>query len=150
MPKSILAAILIAFGGLHSAAASGLSAVQTVEREIAIKERDGARQTAWSPAMEAETGDRLRYSTRYQNLGAEPGGSAVIAMPVPAGVEYQAGSVRAGRAEVTVSVDGGISFGDERALALANPARITNIRWTFADGIQPGERGEVSFEAIVR
>jgi len=145
MLRSLAIALALCDAAVLPAAASGLSAAQTVERQVMLHGKPG-----WAPAMEADTGDRLRYTTRYINLGHEADGGAVLSMPVPPAVRYVEGTAIAGGAELTFSADGGRSFAAREALQLTGEAEITHIRWTFAAGIAPGESGALSFEAVVR
>ena len=99
-------------------------------------------------------GDRLVFGTDYSNNGAEAVENFVITNAVPSAVRL------AGDAdpELTVSVDGGQSWGALSALSVATetgatrPARhddVTHIRWTLAS-VAPGETGRVEYPAIIR
>ena len=98
--------------------------------------------------------DRLIFGTDYANNGDEAVENFVITNAVPSAVRV------AGDADpdLTVSVDGGQSWGSLSALSVASedgssrPARyddVTHIRWTLAS-VAPGEAGRVEYPAIIR
>lgn len=97
-------------------------------------------------------GDKLLFTTRYSNGGAQPATDFVITNPLPAAVKL----ARANGFEV--SVDGGKSFGALAALKVAGAdgkpraaelGDVTHVRWRFAS-IAPGASGQVSYFAEVR
>lgn len=99
-------------------------------------------------------GDRLLFTTRYQNDGAAAVTNFVVTNPLPSAV------VLAGEAaaETEVSVDGGKSWGLLSVLKVSDgqggqraaaPSDVTHVRWTVAK-IAPGASGQVEYHAIVR
>jgi len=97
-------------------------------------------------------GDRLVFTTRYTNGGAEPATDFVVTNPLP-------GPVKLARVDsFEVSVDGGKTFGALAALKAtgadgkpraAELADVTHVRWRLAS-IAPGASGEVKYFAEVR
>ena len=97
-------------------------------------------------------GDRLVFTTRYTNGGAQPATDFVVTNPLPAPVKL------AKVDSFEVSVDGGKSFGALPALKAAGAdgkpraaelADVTHVRWRVAS-IAPGASGEVKYFAEVR
>jgi uncharacterized repeat protein (TIGR01451 family) len=99
-------------------------------------------------------GDRLLFTTRYHNEGAQPVTNFVVTNPLPSAVALAADGATGNE----VSVDGGKTWGElaslkvagsEGAPRAATAADVTHIRWTIAK-IAPGASGEVQYHGIVR
>ena len=97
-------------------------------------------------------GDKLVFTTRYKNGGAEPATDFVVTNPLPAPVKL------AKVDSFEVSVDGGKTFGALAALKAAGAdgkprsaelGDVTHVRWRVAS-IAPGASGEVKYFAEVR
>ena len=151
---SALAAIALAAGVYVPAAAQGTPAValkSDVKVVRQVTENGATRETLEEPAK-VLPGDRLVFTTRYNNSGSQPATDFVVVNPLPAAVKLaQAGAF-------DVSVDGGKTFGALTALkvpAAAGTTRaaelgdVTHVRWRVAS-IAPGASGEVSYFAEVR
>ena len=97
-------------------------------------------------------GDKLVFTTRYTNGGAQPATDFVVTNPLP-------GPVKLARVDsFEVSVDGGKTFGALTALKTAGAdgkpraaalSDVTHVRWRVAS-IAPGASGEVKYFAEVR
>lgn len=99
-------------------------------------------------------GDRLIFGTDYANDGAEAVENFVVTNPLPSAVRLAPDA----DAELTVSVDGGETWGVLSALTFtaedgtsrsAVHADVTHVRWTLAS-IAPGESGRLEYPAIIR
>lgn len=97
-------------------------------------------------------GDRLVFTTRYTNGGAQPATDFVVTNPLPAPVKLSKVD------GFEVSVDGGKTFGALAALkaigADGKPRKaelgdVTHVRWKLAS-IASGASGEVKYFAEVR
>lgn len=97
-------------------------------------------------------GDKLVFTTRYTNGGAEPATDFVVTNPLHKAVKL------AKVDSFEVSVDGGKSFGALATLKAAGAdgasraaelADVTHVRWRVAS-IAPGASGEVKYFAEVR
>ena len=97
-------------------------------------------------------GDKLVFTTRYTNSGAEAATDFVVTNPLPAPVKL------AKVDSFEVSVDGGKTFGALAALKAtgadgtvraAELGDVTHVRWRVAS-IAPGASGEVKYFAEVR
>ncbi len=94
-------------------------------------------------------GDVVLYRLRFTNLTADSVRQVVFENPVPAGLDYVAGSAGADRADVTLeySIDSGGTYSaapmaetvvdGQTVLRPAPPETYTHIRWTLSGWLQP-------------
>ena len=99
-------------------------------------------------------GDRLVFGTDYANNGAEPVENFVVTNPLPTAVRLAPDAA----ADLTVSVDGGASWGTLAELSVtdedgtsrtATHSDVTHVRWTLST-IAPGDSGRLEYPAIIR
>lgn len=99
-------------------------------------------------------GDALLFTTQYRNAGTVAIKNFVVTNPLPEAVSLSA----EGADKLTVSVDGGKTFGKLAALRVAGadgkarPAQagdVTHIRWILPV-LAPGGSGSLSYHATVR
>jgi uncharacterized repeat protein (TIGR01451 family) len=99
-------------------------------------------------------GDRLVLYTDYINTGSDPATNIVLNNPLPGQVRLAPDADPA----LDVSVDGGKSWGRLAALTItdsdgtkrpATQSDVTHVRWVLAS-IAPGEKGRLSYPAIIR
>ena len=153
------AAILLASGTML-ASAPALAQGQAIELKGDVKLEKVLIDDGGEPSVqlvEPETivpGDKLIFGTDYSNNGAEPVTNFVVTNPVPSAVRL----APAAPAELTVSVDGGATWGQLATLSVeqadgtsrqAQHADVTHIRWTLAS-VAPGEKGRLEYPAIIR
>lgn len=102
----------------------------------------------------AVPGDKVVFTTAYQNNGAEAATNAVIRNPLNPAVRLADDA----DPELSVSVDGGTTWGKLAELTILNEdgtsraaaaADVTHVRWTL-DRVEPGASGTVEFHAIIR
>ena len=105
-------------------------------------------------------GDRVIFTLRYVNKGAEPATGFRATNPMPGPVQFV--SVAEDWAEV--SVDGGATWGKLANLKVAvkgaegvadtlRPAAaedVTHVRWIFTSAIPPGAEGSVSYRGLIK
>lgn len=116
-----------------------------------VVENGQTKETLEEPSQ-VLPGDRLVFTTRYTNGGAEPATDFVVTNPLPA-------PVRLAKVDsFEVSVDGGKTFGALAQLKAAGAdgapraaelGDVTHVRWRVAS-IAPGASGEVKYFAEVR
>jgi len=161
MNKNLVAAIL----GL-SALVSGIvpAAAQTTKGkpielngEVKVDKivtENGEQRHVLSEPTKVLPGDKLVFATTWHNAGAVPVKNFVVTNPVPAPVMLAPEGAEA----LTVSVDGGKSWGSlaslkvasgNGALRSAEAADVTHIRWILAV-VAPGATGTLTYHAIVR
>lgn len=139
--------------------ASALTATQIVEKEVVIENQDGTTQTQRVPAERVIPGERIVYTLRYLNDGAEPATDLVMTMPVPNEVTFIDGSAERAGAETVYSVDGGNTFASRESLVVngtngaSRPAKaedITHVKWTIEGPVQSAEVGELVFKGVLK
>lgn len=161
MKKLSLATSLATIAFLQFAALgadAAMTAKQTVEKEIVVRNANGAETVTRAPADKVTPGETVIYSIRYRNDSGEAASDIVLVMPVPKEVAYVEGSVTGGDTSVAFSADGGKTYVARGRLTVeeggtTRPARgdeITHIRWTLATPVPPGDTGEVSYKAILK
>lgn len=138
---------------------SALTATQIVEKEVVIQNADGSSQTMRAPAEKVIPGERIVYTLRYVNDGAEAATDLVMTMPIPKEVTFIDGSAQRDGAETVYSVDGGATFaprdtlavsGFEGATRAASAEDITHVRWTVTGPVQSAEAGELVFKGTLK
>lgn len=99
-------------------------------------------------------GTRLVFRTNYTNTADEPIRNFNLTNPIHRSVRLAPDA----DADLTVSVDGGTTWGtlssltlagEEGAARTATHADVTHVRWTIAE-IAPGGSGQVQIPAIIR
>ena len=149
----ISAAIMASVPAVASAAPGAVVLKGDVKVETTVVEK-GVEKTVLATPKVVVPGNRLLFSTSYRNESATPVQNFVVTNPVPEGIAVAATDA----ASLTVSVDGGKSWGKLAALTVkdakgvARPAQaadVTHVRWTLAT-IAPGAAGAVAYHAIVK
>jgi len=151
---------ILAAGSILAAApaAASMMAVQTVEKEVIVIDKDGKEKIVRKKADRVKPGEAVIYTLKFDNRDTAPAEGIVLVMPVPKDVTYVEGSVAGVPASVTFSADGGETYvargrltvtqnGEARA---ATNSDITHIRWTLAGPVAPMTGGEVSFRGVLR
>lgn len=157
MTKYALLALAIAQFTTGSALAE-MTAKQVVEKEIVVRDANGAETVTRQSADKVTPGETVVYSIRYRNDSGAPASDIVLVMPVPKEVAYVEGSVSGDDSSVAFSADGGRTYVARGRLTViesgeARPARgdeITHIRWTLGAPVAPKGEGEVSYKGILR
>ena len=148
--------ILTAFAA--PAFADSLKASQTVEVAMVSLDENGERQVIYTIADEIAPGSELRYVLTYDNQADVAASDVRLVMPVPAEVTLIEGSADQPVATVTYSADNGATFASRDTLTVledgelkpASTEDITHLRWTFAEAIQPGESGKLTYSGILQ
>lgn len=149
----ISAAIMASVPAVASAAPGAVVLKGDVKVETTVVEK-GVEKTVLATPKVVVPGNRLVFSTSYRNESSTPVQNFVVTNPVPEGIAVAATDA----ASLTVSVDGGKSWGKLAALAVkdakgvARPAQaadVTHVRWTLAT-IAPGAAGAVAYHAVVK
>lgn len=147
---ALLGASSLAFAQAGSPIHIDSSAYQEVE----VTAADGTTSIKLEPAASIAPGGVVVYEIKYRNNGTQAATNVAINNPVAEELVFLEASV----APSAVSVDGGAHFGnlgdltvagEDGASRPAQPADITNLRWTVAT-LAPGGSGQVSFRARVK
>lgn len=125
--------------------------VMLVKSEVA---EDGTVITKLVSPDVAVPGDRVVFSTKYQNNITETVANTVIRNPLNPAVRLADDT----DPDLSVSVDDGVTWGKLADLTITNEdgttraavaADVTHVRWTI-EKVEPGESGSVEFQAIIR
>lgn len=151
------AAAMIAAAGPALAAAQSTPSPVTLKGDVMLEKtvtENGVSKIELSEPKVVIPGDRLLFTTRYRNEGAQAVTNFVVTNPLPSAVALTADGAQG----TEVSVDGGKSWGQLGGLKVAGTpgaeraattADVTHIRWTIP-AIAPGASGEVQYHGIVR
>ena len=90
----------------------------------------------WADKQAVQVGDVVTFHLKFTNQGGQPISEIVLTDSLTGRLEYVPGSAKGDR-EATFTMQ-------------ANEAGSLLLRWQIAGLLQPGERGEVSFQARVR
>jgi uncharacterized repeat protein (TIGR01451 family) len=141
------------------AMAGSLELSSQAYQQIEITGADGQKQTQTVPATQVAPGAEVFYVIRYRNTGSAPADKVVITNPVPPELEYRADSAFGAGTLITVSVDGGKTYGQLADLKVpvagarpraAQPADVTHLRWTLQFAVAPGAEGQVTYRARLK
>ncbi|NNC38380.1 MAG: hypothetical protein EX271_06045 [Acidimicrobiales bacterium] len=153
MKRAIIAA-LVAGTALIGTSSWALTAEQTVEREIIVKNEDGSETVKREEADTVVPGESIVYSINYYNDLDKPAENVVLVMPVPTELTFSEGSADFDGVQTTFSTDGGKTFAlresvvvkrDDNSTRAADAADITHVKWVVAS-ITPDQRGSLSFK----
>jgi uncharacterized repeat protein (TIGR01451 family) len=142
-----------------AALAAGLELKSEAFQDITVKGKDGKVQKKRQAVTTAVPGAEIIYVISYRNAGTQPASDVVINNPIPAEMQYVAGSADGAGTRAEVSVDGGKQFGALEALQVkgadgkprsARNEDVTHLRWTVLGAIAPGKNGSVSYRALVK
>ncbi len=147
-----LAALTCVHPALANASVRLTNSVSRVELQTAA---NGAVERKILPATMVTPGDQLIFTINYQNDGKQNASQFKITNPLPPSVEYTGTDDDS----IEVSVDGGATYGKLDQLSVKDsdgsmrPAQsndVTHLRWTLPNDLQPGGKGEVSFNARLK
>jgi uncharacterized repeat protein (TIGR01451 family) len=107
------------------------------------------------PARMLEQGQVVYYTLRITNQTSVPLRNVAVVQPVPANTTYLADSAAGPGADVSFSVDGGLSFAPAQSLMIevdgverpAQPSQYTHIRWQLSNALAPGATALARFRA---
>ncbi len=120
---------------------------------------DGTRVNEWVPARELREGQVVYYTVKITNPSQQAAHNVVVIKPVPANTRYVADSAAAPGAQVSFSIDGGLTFAPARDLLIkdgqgaakpAPPERYTHIRWQMRYPLAPRSTAHARFRAVFR
>lgn len=146
---TVLAASVVVAGPAAAQNAS-VSVKSSTFVEKVTTDAKGNRKVTLSPPDIVVPGDTVLFTHDYVNNDAQPATGFLINNPLSKQILY----VGSPDANIVVSVDGGKTFGKLATLKVgdraATNADVTNLRWTFARPIAPGESGKVSFRGVLK
>ena len=152
----LLLAIPVA-AGAQSKGHIQLTSVAEIEQEVFNAE--GKKEVQRVPAVKVVPGTEVIFTTTYENISKQVAEKAVITNPMPQHMIYREKSATGKDTQITFSIDNGKSFNIPAELFVfdaagrkfaARPQDYTHIRWEITKSLQPGEKGDVSFRAILK
>lgn len=155
---------VIAAMAVLSASAFAEVALNTVaEVEKTAVDEQGNETVSYRPADLVVPGDVVRYTISASNTGAEAADKIVITNPVPAEMQYIAGSAQSSAigsgTTIEFSVDGGNAWGTLESLVVteaddtkrpAAAADVNAVRWKLNFSLQAGDAAKVSYKARLK
>lgn len=157
MKRVLIAAVLLG-STIMGTSALALTAEQTVEREIVVKNLDGSETVRREVAESVIPGESVVYSINYYNDLDKAAENVVLVMPVPSELTLIEGSADIAGVETTYSADGGQSFAprenvvvklEDNTTRAADSGDITHIKWIVAL-ITPDQSGSLSFKGKLK
>ncbi len=142
-----------------SPAGDGVVVSSTLERIVAAPDEAGQTEVQIAPTTVASPADQLIVSVRFTNASDAVVDSVRVTSPVPADVQYVAGSASGPGSDVLFSADSGRTFGLPNELMVAaatggmraaTPADYTHVRWVLRAPLDPGATGIARFRAVPR
>lgn len=147
--------ILLALLAPSAALAQGdVALASEVFVERVVTDAQGKQSVVREEPKVVTPGDRIVVVISYQNKGAAPKTGFELTNPIPDAISFSEADGGA-----LVSADGGKSWGALASLKVkqpdgtvraAAPADVTHVRWSFAQPIAPGNKGQKSFRGIVK
>jgi len=131
------------------------------EKEIMVEE-NGKQVKKKVLAKETVPGDELIFSITYKNEGDEVAKNVAIKNPIPEGTVYVIDSTQGNNADITFSIDKGLTFKKPGMLTYeskdssgksvkskASYEQYSHVKWLVKE-VQPGEDGTVSYKVKVK
>lgn len=152
--RNFLIATAVLLGTAISAPAAAQNSAVKIDSknfvEKTVTDASGKSKTTLSSTTVVVPGDVIVFTHDYANNGSQPATGFLINNPISQQIEY----IDSPDANIVVSVDGGTTFGKLGSLQVAGRAAtasdVTHLRWTFAQPIQPGQKGKVSFRGRLK
>lgn len=154
MKKLVLSIVVaLSFASVANAQTDSVKLAGSVQLER-VQVVDGVEKVTLAEPSVVVPGDRLLFTTRFENTGTVKADNVVVTNPLPGAVALAADSAPS----LSVSVDDGKSFGPLASLAVADgkggtrPAQaadVTHVRWVLVT-VAPGANGTLTYRAIVR
>ena len=133
--------------------------IQVIAERRLVSTTEAGQTVRFVKAQQVRVGEPVFFTLRVRNVGSEPIDSAVIEHSLPRNTRYIPGSAAGPAADISFSVDGGISYGELRDLNVnvaigvmrqAEAADCTNIRWQLRHPLMPGATALLRFRAEFR
>jgi len=137
------------------AQAETFAASQTARLDVPEVLNSSAIDVEFEEDKVALPGERARFYLSFTNEGAEPAEGIVLLMPVPDHVDVVEGSATNTSADVSYSMDGGLTFmsaeafyGQSAGGEAAQLLDVTTVRWALTRPVAPGASGALSYEGV--
>ncbi len=147
---------ITAVSGQATSPAIDVRAVAEVETRVGEPGREFVKLV---PATRVVPGDEVVYTLEIRNPTAHDAVMSTVVRPIPAHMAYLADSATGPGAEVTYSVDGGLTFdipenlkvrGADGRMRVAKSIEYTNIRWQLKNTLKSKSVAFARFRAVVK
>jgi uncharacterized repeat protein (TIGR01451 family) len=163
----LLIALITCAKEAHATDGLEISLVAEVRQEVEVS--PGRRVSRLVPAQVLRQGQEIFYTVRIRNAAATPAQNVEVVQRIPQNTRYVPKSAAGPGARVSVSADGGVTFGDEGQMivtdqsavalmhapadksALTRPASAsdyTHLRWRLRNPLAPGAVALARFRAV--
>lgn len=163
LPAEVVLAALAAFA-CEAAHAEEIETTLVAEVRLEITAPDNRRIVRLVPATTLQQGQEIFYTVRIRNSGNVAARDVEVVQRIPENTTYVADSAAGPGAEVSVSADGGATFGKEGQLTVteqptpvhtpltrpAAPQDYTHVRWRLRNPLAPGAVALARFRAVFR
>jgi uncharacterized repeat protein (TIGR01451 family) len=127
--------------------------------EVRVETVDAAnrRVVRFIPATVLSQGEVVYYTLRIRNPSSQYLRDVVVTQRIPANTAYVQGSAAAPGADVSFSIDSGLTFAPSEELQTidtsgkaqtAPPEEYTHIRWRMRNALAPGAVALARFRAV--
>lgn len=139
--------------------------VMSADKQVTVVDEKGESKLEWQ-ALEGEVtvhpGDVLRYTVQSENEGEMSAKNLMITQPIPPQMTYVLDSAAGNKsAKVTYSIDNGETFVEQPMVEVTLPdgtvemqpapaEAYTQIRWSFADSLDPTVAVDVNYQVKVQ
>jgi uncharacterized repeat protein (TIGR01451 family) len=151
-------AALVQAGAVQASQEGIIELTARVEMEIEVMNEKGEMEIRRVEAAKVIPGDEVIYTIKYANVGDQPAENVVITNPIPQHTEYADASAHGEGADISYSIDGGVTYDLPRNLRVVDPdgsdrtalpSEYTHISWRLEDPLAPGKGGHVGFRAVL-
>lgn len=157
--RKLISALCLGASFMLPVTALALTANQTVQKVVEVKNPDGTVQVKYVDADMVSPGEKIVYTLIIENDGAAVATDLVLIMPVPSEVKFVEGSATNSGTIVSYSADGGqtysarnglMALNSDGSVRVAETEDITHIQWKITDPIQSGNRDSLSFQGVLK
>lgn len=147
-----------------SAHADEVETTLVAEVRLEVPTPNGRKLARLVPATTLHQGQEIFYTVRIRNAAAVPARDVEVVQRIPENTVYVPDSAAGPGAEVSVSADGGLTFGAEGELTVTEqptPVQVpstrpataqdyTHVRWRLRNPLAPGAVALARFRAVFR
>lgn len=156
--------MLLALATIAGARADDIETTLVAETRLEIPAPNDRRISRLVPAATLQQGQEIFYTVRIRNSGNGAARDVEVVQRIPENTTYVADSAAGPGAEVSLSADGGATFGKEGQLTVteqptpvhtpltrpATPQDYTHVRWRLRNPLAPGAVALARFRAVFR
>ena len=133
--------------------------IKAVAEVRAKTAQEGVEASKLTPASRVVPGDEVIYTLEVRNAGTTAVRAPTVTNPVPTHMAYIADSATGPGAEVSYSVDGGLTFdqpenlrvpGEDGHMRRAIASDYTHIQWKLKTILKPNSVAFTRFRAVVK